>query len=113
MATIFSLNDASFFLSFPAPGMQQAERRVAALETLDGGGSRDFGAREGGTRFQLQTDLDDGALATLTAAVEAGVSLGLSSGAQSRAVMVARLRSLRLPDRRNGVTLDCVVARHL
>ena len=113
MATIFSLHDASFFLSFPAPGMQQTERRAAALETLDGGGARDFGGRDGGTRFQLQTDLDDGGLAALTAAVEAGTSLGLSSGAHSRAVIVARLRSSRLPDRRNGVTLDCVVARRL
>ncbi len=113
MAAIFSLNDASFFLSFPASGMQEAERRVAALETLDGGGARDLGRRDGGTRFQMQTDLDDGGLASLTAAVEAGTPLGLSSGAHSRAVIVARLRSLRLPDRRNGVTLDCVVARRI
>lgn len=113
MAVLFSLNDASFFLSIPAHGMQQAERSVAALETLDGGGARDLGGRDGGTRFQIQTDLDDGGLAALMAAVEAGIPLGLSSGAHSRAVMVARLRSLRLPDRRNGVTLDCVVARRI
>ncbi len=113
MAVLFSLNDASFHLALPAAGMQQTERRVAALETLDGGGARDFGGRGGGARFQMQTDLDDSGLALLTAAVEAGTPLGLSSGAHSRAVMAQRLRSSRLPDRRNSVTLDFVTARRI
>lgn len=113
MATIFSLNDASFFLSFPASGMQLAERRIAALETLDGGTARDFGARGGGARFQMQTDLDDAELAALTAAVESGVPLGLSSGIRSHAVAVARLHAARLADRRAGVTIECVAVRRI
>ncbi len=113
MATIFSLNDASLCLAIPGSGIQLSERRAVAIDTLDGGTARDFGAKEGGSRFQFQTDLDDESLASLTAAVEAGTLIGLSSGAQSNAVIVARIHAVWLADRRNAVTLDCVVAARI
>ncbi len=113
MATIFSLNGASLCLAIPGSGIQLSERLAVAIDTLDGGTARDFGAKAGGSRFQLQTDMDDGDLATLTAAVEAGTLIGLSSGGQTNAVIVARIHAVWLADRRNAVIIDCVVAARI
>lgn len=113
MATIFSLNDASVCLAVPGSGVQVSERRAVAIDTLDGGTVRDFGAKEGGTRVQLQSDMDDGDLSILAAAVDAGIPLGLSSGAQSHAIVVTRLHAADIPNGRNAVMIDCVVAARI
>lgn len=100
-------------MEIPTNEPSKVNRRVVSIETLEGTESRDFGSYESDIAFSINTELSDGDLAALTAALESGAPLGLSTGGKSFAVLVSEMDSRRIGNDRHEVKIEFKVTRKI